>query len=202
MIDVGVARGTRELYEAFPDANYLLIEPLSERTAALERIVTSRVKGEYVIAAVGSAAGVATLHVEPTASAKSSVLERTAATSTGDELEQREVPVVTIDGVVDERGLEGPFGLKIDTEGFEVEVIRGATKTLEQCQFVIVETSTAPDRFEKGYRSGGLIRMMRKHGFIVYDVLRTSRRFADLLFLPARDPRLSRRSRKAGHRRS
>src|SRR5262245_52875429 len=30
VIDVGVARGTDDLYEAFPDAKHLLIEPLGE----------------------------------------------------------------------------------------------------------------------------------------------------------------------------
>ena len=37
VIDVGAGEGTFEIYETFPDAYHLLIEPLEEHTASLSR---------------------------------------------------------------------------------------------------------------------------------------------------------------------
>jgi hypothetical protein len=62
LIDVGVAYGTGQLYEAFPEAYLVLVEPLAEFESNLKRIVAERT-GEYVQAAAGSSNGSAQLHV-------------------------------------------------------------------------------------------------------------------------------------------
>lgn len=80
-----------------------------------------------------------------------------------------------------------PFGLKIDTEGFEVQVIEGASKFLQETQFVISEVPVA-DRFEGGYSFAEFIALMNKHGFSVCDILDIGRAdssevtFMDLVF--------------------
>src|SRR5690349_20367910 len=48
VIDVGVAAGTPVLYEAFPDAYHVLVEPLAEFEPALQALV-ARNGGEYVL---------------------------------------------------------------------------------------------------------------------------------------------------------
>ena len=49
--------------------------------------------------------------------------------------------VTTLDALRAERGWEGPFGLKIDAEGYEHRVIEGAAALLRDTQFVIAEVS-------------------------------------------------------------
>jgi FkbM family methyltransferase len=53
----------------------------------------------------------------------SSFLARTDLTATGKQVEKREVAVKTLDTVMEDYGFESPFGLKIDTEGFEDQVL-------------------------------------------------------------------------------
>ena len=155
VIDVGVNRGTPELYAAFPAAHYLLVEPNRENLKDIKKILQT-VNGEHEMAAAGSRSGTAVINVETSRTGLSSFLNRSDLTATGTRIERREVSVRTIDEMVASRKLEGPFGLKIDTEGFELEVLRGAPATLKDCQFVITETSTAK-RFEGGYESVDLI---------------------------------------------
>lgn len=181
VIDVGANNGTPELYAAFPDAFHLLIEPMAEHVEDLSRILET-VRGDYETVAVGAEPGTAVLNVEPKRGPMSSLLTRTTDTATGDEVERRSVQVRTLDDVVQRRDLPKPFGVKIDTEGYELEVIKGAPETLAASQFVIAECSTIK-RFEGGYESVDLIDAMREHGFVVFDVMRSGPRIVDLLFM-------------------
>lgn len=181
VFDVGVSKGTRELYAAFPDAYYVLVEPLRENLPDLDAIL-ERHRGEYVLAAAGAESGRATLNVEPARRGMSSLLDRKSGTATGDEVERREVPVVTLDEISGSRDLPRPYGVKIDTEGFELEVVRGAGRTLRETVFVIAETSTRR-RFDGGYRAIDLFAELRRHGFVPFDLLRSTKRFVDVLFM-------------------
>jgi hypothetical protein len=69
-----------------------------------------------------------------------------------------------------ERAWSGPFGLKVDAEGYEHVVVEGASQLLTQTEFVIAETSVS-DRFEGGARVDEFIALMRDHGFAVADLL-------------------------------
>jgi FkbM family methyltransferase len=181
VFDVGVAGGTPQLYRAFPGSYYVLIEPLREHVADLDAILQQHA-GEYVLGAAGAETGAAIINVEPNRRAKSSLLHRTKSTTTGDHLEQRQVPVITLDEIAGSRDLAKPYGIKIDTEGFELEVVRGAGQVLKDTAFVIAEVSTSP-RFEGGYQAADLLGELRKHGFVPFDILRSTRRFVDALFM-------------------
>jgi FkbM family methyltransferase len=190
VIDVGVARGTPNLYDAFPDAHFVLIEPLSEFEKDLERI-SKRRGGEYVLAAVGAEPGRAEIHVNPEMLFESSMLvNEWRPPQEHDALERREVEVTTLDALRHERDWKGPFGLKIDAEGYEQRVIEGATTLLPETEFVIAEVSiTRP--FTGGASFADFIALMDRHGFAVHDLLDGLKRgnggveFVDVMFLRA-----------------
>lgn len=191
VIDVGVGRGTYPLYEAFPHAYLLLVEPLQESDPYIARIL-ERFKGEARKVAVGERDEERIINVEPRRRLRSSMLERTASTKTGDQPEQRRIQVTTLDAVMEASGLAGPYGLKIDVEGFELPVLRGATRTLAQTEFVIAETSVAR-RFLGGSTFAGVVGFMDQQGFGVRDLVQIARTpdhrsiaHTDLLF--TRDP--------------
>lgn len=98
-----------------------------------------------------------------------------------------DVEVHSLDYLVAANDLRGTFGLKIDTEGFEMSVIRGATKTLKQSAFVIAEVSMK-ERFAGGYTFRQFINEMAIHGFEAVDILSFPRHsnYFDILFLPHR----------------
>ena len=183
VVDVGVGRGTPQLYEAFPEAFQVLVEPLKEHEPRLKRIL-KRYEGEYFLTAVGSSNREATLIVEPTKNQMSSFHERTATTSTGDPTEKRKVPVITLDTLAEQHNLRPPFGLKIDTEGFELEVVQGATDFLRNTQFVIAEVSVT-ERFVGSYSFPAFTEAMTRNGFFLWDIVHAHERYVDAVFLPS-----------------
>jgi len=187
VVDVGAGRGTPQLYKAFPEAYHFLVEPLTEYEVDLRKALKPY-RGEYVFAA-GATDTTASINVEPRPM-MSSFLARTNLTSTGKRVEKREVAVKTLDTLMEEYGLEPPFGLKIDTEGFEDRVISGATGFLRLTQFVIAEVSVA-ERFVDSYTFAELTELMDENDFFLWDVLGVSGvRFVDVAFVrrPNKEP--------------
>jgi FkbM family methyltransferase len=191
LIDVGCAFGTPEFYALNEDASLLLIDPLAEYVPWMEKILARR-SGKHVITALGAQAGEIELNVDLDAPTRSSALSRTALTRTGGRIERRRVPVATLDSLVDSLELRPPFGLKIDTEGFELEVLHGATRTLAKSELVIAEVSVLP-RFERSYTFLELLQYLDGVGFAIDRVLTANRdrqgliRFLDLAFVPKRE---------------
>ena len=168
IIDVGVASGTPALYRAFPDAHIVLIEPLREYLPDLERL-HAELGAEYVLTAVGAKPGSATIEVDREGLIFSSMLPRVPPPP-AERLEQREIPVTTLDALLAERGWQGPFGLKMDVEGFEHHVIEGAPRLLGETQFVIAEVSVKK-RFENSYSFAEFVALMDVRGFRLCDIL-------------------------------
>jgi FkbM family methyltransferase len=181
VIDVGAADGTPALYDSFPQARHVLIEPLREFEEDLARL--TRAHDAYFLAtAVGSTTGKTKIFVDQDDPLMSSVLKTVVPRQ---RLSEREVPITTLDALMQEGGWEGPFGLKIDAEGFEREVVEGATALLEETEFVIAELSLS-ERFEGSSSSRDFIALLDHRGFTVLDVLDAARvrigLHADVLF--------------------
>ncbi len=112
----------------------------------------------------------------------------------------RALPMTTLDATV-HAGLAGaapsapaPLLMKIDVQGFELEVLRGGSKTLARTGLLILETSLLP------YNEGAplvaeVIAYMSAAGFMVYDFCGQCRRDTDhtlfqtdVVFVPADSP--------------
>jgi FkbM family methyltransferase len=165
VIDVGVAFGTFELYEAFPRARHLLVEPIAEYEGAL-RELADRHGAEYVLAAAGAEPGTTRLNVHRVPACSSTLGERRGDRVQG---EPREVPVVRIDDLCEERDLPPPYLIKVDVEGAELEVLAGAARIIERTEVVLLEASLfqfwpdAPQLHD-------LVAFMKERGFVVYDI--------------------------------
>lgn len=165
VIDVGVGDGTPDLYRCFPDARYLLIDANPASANALAALSTKLdAAGELVFC--GRKPGSVKLKVYSEAS-KSSRYESARGLSPERELL---VPVQTLDALVEKHQLEGPYLLKIDVEGSELEVLQGAVQTLRSTDAVIAEASIAP-RFRGGTSFDDLVAIMSAHGFATFDFL-------------------------------
>src|SRR5256885_13873223 len=57
IIDVGAADGTSGLYDYFPDADLLLIDPLEEHMPALREIGRKHARAKIALGAAGAAPG-------------------------------------------------------------------------------------------------------------------------------------------------
>lgn len=186
VFDVGVDTGTPLIYDAFPDAKFVLIDPVLE---SRDRVSPwkEKIDFDFFVCGVGAAAGRMQINI-PMRPGKTNLARASLATFTDanasmfTQFEQRDVEIRTLDSIAQD--YEGPFGLKIDTEGFELEVIKGARAMLTKCEFVIAEVSVKR-RFANGYRFSQFIAEMGERGFEPIDFLRPLRPDAvdcDVLF--------------------
>ena len=175
VIDVGVGYGTEELWEAFPRARLMLVEPIPDRFggAAWER-VRARDGVEIVAAAAGESAGTTAITVHR-APEMSSVLGAWTGDRGG---EEREVPVVRVDEVVRERSLPGPYVLKVDVEGAELAVIEGAAALLEAIELVLLEVRLF-ELVPGAAQLHDVIPFMKERGFVAYDLFGGALRLSD-----------------------
>jgi FkbM family methyltransferase len=166
-VDVGVAEGTDALYEAFPAAHHVLIEPMREFVPHLERIVSGLRHAEYVLAAAGPRSGTTELHLarhlEVTSTRRST--DRALALD-----QQRTVECVTLDEIWRARRLAGPALLKLDVEGAELDVIAGAGAMLGSCGCLVVEVAFQ-DLYEAAPRAEQTIAELARLGFLLFDVV-------------------------------
>jgi FkbM family methyltransferase len=187
-IDIGVAHGTPELYRLFAKQKIVLIDPLPGVEEELAKQYRGQFDYQFFQTAVGSAPGKVTFNVM-TGRGKSGIPVRSEMTK--DKIvEQREVEVTTLDALLATQSFAPPFGLKIDTEGFELEVLKGAERTLVQTEFVIAEVSVKK-RFVNSYRFSDVVSFLGSQGFELIDILNfrpRTQRFYDCLFMKYDSP--------------
>jgi FkbM family methyltransferase len=98
------------------------------------------------------------------------------------------MPVVTLDELIEAHSVVAPDFIKLDVQGYELEVLKGATKVLEHAEFVLLEVSTWQ------YNQGSpllaeVVSWMEAAGFRPYDLFDFLRRSdgvllqVDLLFV-------------------
>jgi FkbM family methyltransferase len=160
VIDVGAATGTPALYRAFPGAYRVLIDPLEEHMPK-----EPLDDGEFILTALGSESGTAWIEL-----GVHTLEHSTIAGWRGVRGEGREVPVTTLDALFAERHWRPPFGVKVDAEGYEDRVIRGAEEVLAEAQFVIAEIQVA-DRFRDGCSVVDILALLESNGFVLHDIL-------------------------------
>ncbi len=88
------------------------------------------------------------------------------------------LPMRTLDGFLENRQLESPALLKLDVQGFELQVLRGATATLSRAEVVILETSLLPYN-ENAPLFAEVIAFMAEREFLAFDFCGQARRQTD-----------------------
>jgi FkbM family methyltransferase len=126
-VDVGanVGEWTAALLDRAPAASGVLIEAGPTAAERLRMRFGDRV--QIVVAAAGDEEGVATFWEELGAGERSSALPGFSGKAM-----ERSVPMTTIDAVARDHDLDRIDLLKIDVEGFDARVIRGASGLLEE----------------------------------------------------------------------
>lgn len=139
VIDVGVHVGTPDLMSAFPRAHHLLVEPEAAHIRAI-KAAYSDIAHTLVTAAASDRDGEARLTAEHRGG-RSEVTHSRLETIDGrsDTGASSQVRLARLDTLVAEAGRPGPYLLKIDTDGHELEVLAGAEETLRQSAIVIIE---------------------------------------------------------------
>lgn len=135
VFDVGAndGRTVMRLQQVLPSPRIYAFEPvgsthatLAERTSALPNVRAFHL-------ALGAEPGTATMHLADLSqlSSMSRVPRATGETET--------VQVSTVDAVMQEHDVDVVHFLKIDTEGYELEVLRGATEALSSGRIEVIQ---------------------------------------------------------------
>ncbi len=159
VIDVGVADGTPDLYSRFPNAFLDLFEPHPFYQDHLAATVLRQREGRLHRMGLGSADGTAALFLKG----------RTGSTLSADRGQgQVEVPVRRLDAVLQASDIRRPCLLKVDTEGYELEVLKGASGLLDHIDCIVSELHfTSPQM----YRPRDLILHLDRLGFEMSEML-------------------------------
>lgn len=188
VIDVGVGYGTLPLHNAFPKAKFILVEPLDEYSSHIDKLAEDYDCVAYY-KAVSEQPGQLEINVDTGGLTKSSFSDRSSLTKTGNKIIKKTVEVTTLDAIYAEQSaIAQPIFLKIDTEGHELSVLKGASALLKVVDVVVAEVSIAK-RFEDSYEFEELIHFMTQNGFQVFSFLtmpfptyENRQRFTDIVF--------------------
>lgn len=81
------------------------------------------------------------------------------------------VPIITIDDYVAREGLERLDFVKIDVEGFEMKVLRGANDTIERFKPVLFIELCHRNLAEQGDSATGLVQWLEERGYAISEAL-------------------------------
>ena len=192
VIDVGVHAGTDWLYHTFRAANFVLVEPIPDGEALLECKPTHYT---YVNCGLGAEAGRLTLNRYNNEKLDSFLEMRHISKEVTERrrlVERVEVDVRTLDDIIESYCISDNIGIKIDTEGFEREVIKGLEKHKERVTFIIAELAIVRRHFDT-YQFSDVVADLRAKNFYFLNVmspLKTTAVFCDTIFVQKEDPRL------------
>lgn len=174
IVDIGAAGGlwTQSALQHWPNAHYLLIEPLEERREVLDRLSHKYPNVEYLIAGASDQEGNMEFNVFHDQLTRSSFL---FGAGEGNGIEGRSVPVVTLDGLLESGQLKQPQFMKLDVQGYEQKVLQGATNVMEKCEMIILELEFFRHKKESVLLHE-LIAWMAERNFLPYEILGVLRR--------------------------
>ncbi|MEM1088750.1 MAG: FkbM family methyltransferase [Pseudomonadota bacterium] len=141
VLDVGVLKGTPELIRAYPNVKHVLFEPVQEFSDVIARVYGA-VDHELHCVAVSDKVGETGLRLSSSIDGVTITHSRMVESGeSGSHANLRQVPATTLDHFLGSRSFASPYLLKIDIDGQELRVLRGAQDTLKRCSVVIVECS-------------------------------------------------------------
>ena len=175
VVDVGVATDTEELYKWFKESRFIFVEPLEEFEPNLQSLI-SKYNGNYVLGAAGSYDG----EIEIAVTADLGGTSMYEHKKSNDEQLQtelgmpltvpRKVPVYKLDTIWNALEATGPAILKVDVQGAELEVLRGAENCLDNFEIVVVEVGLV-ETYQGQPLFDDFIAFMYGKGFKVIDFI-------------------------------
>jgi FkbM family methyltransferase len=173
IFDIGASNGiwTRECRSIYGEARYVLVDPLEGNRDALLAMASSDKRITAWCGATGAQAGTLELYEHGDQSSFLYSEDFPGA--------RRTVEVTTADFIWESQKCVAPVLLKADVQGYELEVLRGATRCLEATEMLILEVS-----FRRLYKEGALaheiIAYVAERGFRIYDLCSYVQRASDL----------------------
>lgn len=167
VLDIGAAYGrwTLQCQKIFPEAEFVLIEPLQEYKSFLDDIAKQQ-SMTYIEAAAAREDGTQTINVHRDLVGTSFYSEAEGPHVDG---VQRVISTKRLDSISADTQVAAPLLLKIDVQGAELDVLAGGPQTLASAAVVILETSFF-DFFRGAATFADTVAYMKERGFVPYDL--------------------------------
>jgi len=167
--DIGAYEGNWAIdFKAiFPGCSVFMIEGQEEKRKKLDHIIKTNSGLDYRIALLGATSSVVEFHKYETASSVLSEHNTTNAI-----VEKRNL--VKLDEIAEELNFYPDF-IKIDTQGYELEILKGGGKVLASAEFVLLEVSFL-DIYINCPLAHEALSFMHARGFVIYDICTLMRR--------------------------
>jgi FkbM family methyltransferase len=169
IIDVGAYIGEWSLLanKIFPEASILMIEAQESKSPALGEIARAHPgRIRHRIALIGPEARENVAFRECDAAPTGSSVLPCREALTFREAQRR---METLDSVLSDAGISTPDLLKLDVQGYELEVLKGAAKAFAAMPVILMEVSTI-ELYEGAPLIHEVITFMRTHGYRLFDV--------------------------------
>jgi FkbM family methyltransferase len=178
ILDIGANAGewSRVAASIFTDSRILMFDGDPENEPALHNTVREiGARSSYILRLLGAEKKSEVTFYRPEAGTTgSSVLPE----MTSYDKEAIKLKMDTLDSLTESARLVAPLLMKLDVQGFELEILKGGKKALGASEVVITEASLLP------YNEGAplfadVIALMHQEGFAVYDFCGQNRRESD-----------------------
>ncbi|HXH17949.1 MAG TPA: FkbM family methyltransferase [Chitinophagales bacterium] len=167
ILDVGAYKGkfSRLAKSSYPESVIYMVEPLSEMRNYLEEFCRKYPESKYFDFAVGPVNGTRELRVFKDL-AWSGFMEEDIPVR--DKRTSRIVEMRTIDSMIQTRQMELPDLVKLDVQGYELEVLKGAERLFGKTELFIIEA--ALHNKHKSYPLiAEVVAYMNERDYLVYD---------------------------------
>jgi FkbM family methyltransferase len=165
VIDIGAAEGRffldRQRMNLYAQAWHFFVDAMHENEEGYRKLA-AKFPASYEITALSCLEGEVVLRVDP--DFYNTHVDHLQVATTYEN--SRRVPVATLDAVVQRRALKPPFVIKLDVQGGELDVLRGALRTLDDAIVVTSEIQIFAERDTLA----DLLAFMQGNGWVLYDI--------------------------------
>ncbi len=189
ILDIGAYEGNwaAELHDIFPAAKILMIEGQKSKKTLIEERTKHIPNSTIEIALLGAKEEDVEFNMYESAS---SVYKEDNETNAKVE----SIKLQLLDNVVTKHSFEQVDLIKIDTQGYELEILKGGISVLKSAQFVLLEVSLL-GIYKNAPLVDEVILFMKSNNFLLYDICTLMRRpydnavfQSDFLFVKADHP--------------
>lgn len=164
ILDVGANHGnwTRASIQYFPQAHYTLVEPQDGLKVHVSDLISAG-KVEWINAGASDTSG--TLWFNLAARDDSSTFVNRGESEAGQRLQ---IPVRTLNEIVAASRYGLPGMVKIDAEGFDLKVLKGASDLLGRTEIIFAEAGLAAREIENN--AAAIVNFMNDAGYRMIDM--------------------------------
>ena len=178
IVDIGANHGSwsRVWKKAFPETSFILVEPQHWLKVSFSDILDEKTK--FLPIGVAASDGIAKFTINADRDDSSTfTLDENSASALG--YKQVEIPVKCLNTIVKEEAAFVPDMVKIDAEGLDIEVLKGATDLFGKTEIFFVEASVNCPMEHTSLLK--VVEFMNQAGYKVFDITDINRPFSNRL---------------------